>query len=165
MHTGRPLRIIIGPEITSTINPRHACAVRVTVLGLCVCLCHHAQQCTQQDIPAASAGHEQSSKNGVFFKNAWFRSYAVICLPRQRPALLQRPLASFSDDRGFGLRTIQCKAASYFLSQLLSKFPLTHACAWVPGWAGRIMLHTRVYFSRMCYQIVPRVLHFSAFIM
>ena len=38
----------------------------------------------------------------------------------------------------------------------------------VPGYpddvAGRIMLHTRVYFSRMCYQIAPRVLHFSAFI-
>ena len=42
--------------------------------------------------------------------------------------------------------------------------PLTHARAWVPGLAGRIMLHTRVYFSRMCYQIAPRVLHFSAFI-
>ena len=26
------------------------------------------------------------------------------------------------------------------------------------------MLHTHVYFSRMCYQIAPRVLHFSAFI-
>ena len=26
------------------------------------------------------------------------------------------------------------------------------------------MLHTRVYFSCMCYQIAPRVLHFSAFI-
>ena len=26
------------------------------------------------------------------------------------------------------------------------------------------MLHTCVYFSRMCYQIAPRVLHFSAFI-
>ena len=26
------------------------------------------------------------------------------------------------------------------------------------------MLHTRVYFSHMCYQIAPRVLHFSAFI-
>ena len=26
------------------------------------------------------------------------------------------------------------------------------------------MLHMRVYFSRMCYQIAPRVLHFSAFI-
>ena len=60
-----------------------------------------AQQCAQQDIPAASAGHEQSFKNGVFFKNAWFRSYVVICLPRQRPALWQRPLTSFSDDRGF----------------------------------------------------------------
>ena len=37
----------------------------------------------------------------------------------------------------------------------------------VPGypgtWAGRIMLHTRVYFSRMCYQIAPRFF-FSAFI-
>ena len=27
------------------------------------------------------------------------------------------------------------------------------------------MLHTHVYFSRMCYQIAPRVLHFSAFIL
>ena len=75
-------------------------------VSVCVSVCYHvfchrAQQCVQQDIPAASAGHEQSFKNGVFFKNAWFRSYGVICLPRQRPALLQRPLASFSDDRGF----------------------------------------------------------------
>ena len=50
---------------------------------LCVCVsvcyhvfCHGAQQCAQQDIPAASAGHEQSFKNGVFFNNASFRSYA-----------------------------------------------------------------------------------------
>ena len=82
------------------INPRRACAARVTVLGLCVCVsvclsvcyhvfCHRARQCAQQDIPATSAGHEQSFKNGVFFKNAWFRSYGVICLPRQHPALLQ----------------------------------------------------------------------------
>ena len=79
------------------------CLVCVSVC-LCVCyhvFCHRAQQCAQQDIPADSAGHEQSFKNGIFFKNAWFRSYGVICLPRQRPALLQRPLASFSDDRGF----------------------------------------------------------------
>ena len=59
-----------------TKNPRRACPARVTVLDLCVCLsyhvfCHRAQQCAQQDIPAASAGHEQSFKNGVFFKSAW----------------------------------------------------------------------------------------------
>ena len=61
------------------INPRRACAARVTVLGcvsVSVCyhvFCHRAQQCTQQDIPAASAGHEQSFKNGVFFVQKLWR--------------------------------------------------------------------------------------------
>ena len=64
------------------INPRRACAARVTVLGcvsVSVCyhvFCHRAQQCTQQDIPAASAGHEQSFKNGVFLRSEVMASFA-----------------------------------------------------------------------------------------
>ena len=27
------------PRVSYIINPRHACAARVTVLGLCVCVC------------------------------------------------------------------------------------------------------------------------------
>ena len=83
--------IVLKIEQLHIINPRRACAARVTVLGLCVCVsvclsvcyhvfCHRAQQCAQHDIPAASAGHEQMFKNGVFFKNASFRSYGDICL-------------------------------------------------------------------------------------
>ena len=81
--------------------PRRARAASVTVLGPCVCVsvcyhvfCHRAQQCAQQDIPAASAGHEQSFNNGVFFNNASFRSYGVICLPRKPPALFPELIPS-----------------------------------------------------------------------
>ena len=54
-------------------------------VSVCVSVCYHvfchrAQQCAQENIPAASAGHEQSLKNGVFFKNVSFRSYGDICL-------------------------------------------------------------------------------------
>ena len=81
----------IAPRVlhfSAFINPRRACAARVTLLGLCVvCLsvcyhvfCHRAQQCAQQDILAASEGHEQTFKNAVFFKNTSFRSYGDICL-------------------------------------------------------------------------------------
>ena len=65
---------------TGIINPRRACAARVTVLGLCVCyhfFCHRALQCTQQDIPSASVGHEKVFKFGVFFSNASFKSYGM----------------------------------------------------------------------------------------
>ena len=50
------------------INPRRACAARVTVLGLCVCVCvcvsaalfsHLAQLRGKQEIRATSASHGQ----------------------------------------------------------------------------------------------------------
>ena len=61
------------------INPRRACAARVTVLGLCVCyhvFAHHALQCAHQDIPSALAGHGKGFKFGVFCKNASFTIFA-----------------------------------------------------------------------------------------
>ena len=55
--------------VTSVVNPRCACAARVTVLGLCVgyhVFAHHALQCAQQDIPSALAGHGKGFKFGIF---------------------------------------------------------------------------------------------------
>ena len=116
---------------------------RVTVLGLCVCVsvcyhvfCHCAQQCAQQDIPAASAGHEQSLKNGVFLVQKLWRHFLTAAASGAVAATLsfffrRQRLLKLLKRLTVGLElytwnTIQCKAASYFLSQLLSlhsKFP------------------------------------------
>ena len=77
------------------INPRRACAARVTVVVLCVCMCVYV--CPL--IPAAShigitkERYQRILHNtGIvlnfadFPKNASFKSYGVICLPRAAPA-------------------------------------------------------------------------------
>ena len=67
-------------------NPRSACAARVTVLGLCVCLfvclsvcyhvfCHYAQRDGQKAIPMGSVPHWLYFRD--FDKNAAFESYGV----------------------------------------------------------------------------------------
>ena len=58
------------------VNPLRACAGLQYLVCVSVCyhvFCHRAQQCAQQDIPAASAGHEQSFKNGVFLVQKLWR--------------------------------------------------------------------------------------------
>ena len=100
--------------VSALINPRRACAARVTVVVLCVCVCvfvclsvcYHSSGSivhfyAPTNVPIASIRNSLGFCLVDFDKNAWFRSYGIICSPRQRPALLQRPLASFSDDRGF----------------------------------------------------------------
>ena len=74
------------------INPRRACAARVTVLGLSfhlsvrlsVCLsvcyhvfCHYVQQGGQKAIPTGSVLHWLDFKNGDFRKSTAFKSYGV----------------------------------------------------------------------------------------
>ena len=74
------------------VNPRRACAVRVTVLGLSfrlsvhlsVCLsvcyhvfCHYAQQGGQKAIPTGSVPHWLDFKNGDFCKSTAFKSYGM----------------------------------------------------------------------------------------
>ena len=62
------------------VNPRRACAARVTVLGLSVCyrvFCHHAQQTGKIATPTGSALHRLHFKNGDFRKSAAFRSYGL----------------------------------------------------------------------------------------
>ena len=83
------------------INPRHACTARVTVVVLCVCLsvCYHSSGgivhfYAETKVRAALLRY-------YLDKNASFRSYGVICLSRQSPAILQQSLARFFDDRGF----------------------------------------------------------------
>ena len=85
------------------INPRRACAARVTVVVLCVCMymyvCMYVCVCVCPLIPAAShigitkERYQRILRNtGIvlnfadFPKNASFKSYGVICLPRAAPA-------------------------------------------------------------------------------
>ena len=70
------------------INPRRACAARVSVLGLSFCLsvrpfvclsvfCHYAQQGGQKAIPTGSVPHWLDFKNGDFRKSNVFKSYGM----------------------------------------------------------------------------------------
>ena len=67
------------------INPRCACAARVTVLGhVCVCLSvkshltSGASVCPENTV-AYSAGNGGQNICGVFFKTGPFKSYGVKC--------------------------------------------------------------------------------------
>ena len=74
------------------INPRRACAARVTVLVLSFCpsvrpsvclsvcyhvFCHYAQQGGQKAIPTGSVPHWLDFKKGDFRKSTAFKSYGV----------------------------------------------------------------------------------------
>ena len=63
-----------GKSARYILNPRRACASRVTVLGLCVCVCvsaalfsHLAQLRGKQEIRATSASPGQQKQKGVLF--------------------------------------------------------------------------------------------------
>ena len=90
-----------GLHFSAFINPRRACAARVTVVVLCVCMCVCMYVCVYVCplIPAAShigitkERYQLILRNtGIvlnfadFPKNALFKSYSVICLPRAAPA-------------------------------------------------------------------------------
>ena len=75
-------------SIIYIINPRRACAARVTVLGLSfrlsVCLsvcyhvfCHYVQQGGQKAIPTGSVPHWLDFQNGDFRKSTAFKSYGL----------------------------------------------------------------------------------------
>ena len=57
----------VDPYKSVAVNPWRACAVRVTVLGLCVCyhvFCHHVQQTGKRVTTTGSALHWLHFKNG-----------------------------------------------------------------------------------------------------
>ena len=79
---------VLRCSMSSVINPRRACAARVTVLGRSVCLsvclsvcyhvfCHHAQQTGQKVTPTGSALHWLDFETGDFRKSTSFESYGV----------------------------------------------------------------------------------------
>ena len=89
------LALCLAQSVTVIINPRRACAARVTVVVLGVCVCVYV--CPL--IPAAShigitkERYQRIHRNtgtvlnfADFPKNASFKSYGVICLPRAAPA-------------------------------------------------------------------------------
>ena len=82
------------------INPRRVCAARVTVVVLCVCmyLCVYVCMCVHSYLPPHTLESQKRDtklilrNTGIvlnfadFPKNASFKSYGVICLPRAAPA-------------------------------------------------------------------------------
>ena len=75
------------------INPRRACAARVTVvvpyvcvcLCLCVVFCHHAHLDPEIMVRTCSPRHGKTFMFVIFARNDSFRSYDIICLPRMPP--------------------------------------------------------------------------------
>ena len=65
------------------INPRRACAARVTVLGSCVCVCLSAPfwplrvKVSPENDTNASSRQDKENKTGDFLKNAPFKSYSL----------------------------------------------------------------------------------------
>ena len=84
--------------IWAIINPRRACAARVTVVVLCVCMYVCVCVCVHSYLPPHTLESQKRDTNGFcairgsfkffadFPKNASFKSYGVICLPRAAPA-------------------------------------------------------------------------------
>ena len=84
----------------SIINPRCACAARVIVVVVCVCMyvcvcvyvCVNTHNCRlthwnhKTEIPTCSQQYSDVLNFADFPKNASFKSYGVICLPRAAPA-------------------------------------------------------------------------------
>ena len=80
------------------INPRRACAARVTVLGLCVCVCVCVclsapfrplrVKVSPENDTNASSRQDKENKTGDFLKNAPFKSYGIICSLCRRSAVL-----------------------------------------------------------------------------
>ena len=108
----------------STIVPEFQCLLCVFV-SLCVCLLplywwHHSflrkNQGTSNFVTVLSVFLFVDSRKNIF------KSYGIICLPRQHPVLLQQSLASFFPTIKASSWLIttwhktQCKAASYVLS-------------------------------------------------
>ena len=82
----------------SVINPRRACAARVTVVVLCVCVCVCVclsapfrplqVKVSPENDTNASSQQDNENKTGDFLKNAPFKSYGVICSLCRRSAVL-----------------------------------------------------------------------------
>ena len=88
------LQNALNKKITVIINPRRACAARVTVVVLCVCACVRAcvRVCVCLYVVSCHHAHLKCSpRHGktfiivIFTKNASFRSYGVVCLPLKPP--------------------------------------------------------------------------------
>ena len=73
------------------INPRRACAARVTVLG-CVCVSAPFRPLRVKVSPEndtnASSRQDKENKIGNFLKNAPVKSYGIICSLCRRSAVL-----------------------------------------------------------------------------
>ena len=70
---------------TLFINPRCACAARVTVVG-CALICCLTHWNHKREIPTDSSHTRTVLNFADFAKNASFESYGVICSPRAAPA-------------------------------------------------------------------------------
>ena len=71
--------VLAGVVLAVVVNPRRACAARITVLGLCVCVsvclsvcyhvfCRYAQRDGQKAIPTGSVPHWLYFKMAILIK-------------------------------------------------------------------------------------------------
>ena len=93
-------------HFSAFINPRRACATRVTVVGsVCVCVCLLSQISPLERLFVLKilslSGQRRSKICGVFSETAPFKSYGVICLPVTSYEVLQRHSAHLFDGRAF----------------------------------------------------------------
>ena len=92
-------------HFSAFINPRRACAARVTVVGsVCVSVKSNltpGASVRPENTVTYSAGNGGQKICGVFSETAPFKSYGVICLPVTSYEVLQRHSAHFFDGRAF----------------------------------------------------------------
>ena len=85
-------------DVTSIVNPRRACAARVTVLGLCVCVC----VCVTQHLTFGVTIHATNHTNHLLPKEG--QRFSLEILPSRVMASFtyhgQRP-RRYSADSGF----------------------------------------------------------------
>ena len=84
----------ISADVNAIINPRRACAAKVIVVVLCVCMYPLISAASHIGITKERYQRVHSNAGIVlnftdFPKNASFKSYGVICLPRAAPASLR----------------------------------------------------------------------------
>ena len=91
----RPIVTIVSHLKNIVINPRHACAARVTVLGLCVCvfalICRLTHWNHKSEVPTNSSQYRKDKK-AIYLKmlrSKVMTSYAYRNSPQPRCSILE----------------------------------------------------------------------------
>ena len=106
------------------VNPRRACAARVTVLGrVCVCLCvtsHFWSVCSTWKYCRVLSGQRRSKSLWVFFETAPFKSYGVK-RKRKSQLLIRSSLLWLTSDQVF-LFDVQQSTSGYCMREYKHRY-------------------------------------------